>query len=320
MANESLDFQGKIKGEKIYLYLHRHPMAMLSFFALLAAMVVVPIIFIIFSNQLGFNIDTLVGILKNIAFFSNYTPDELYLRANEIIIALFSSYLLFVWAVFLTAFIDYYLDLAIITDKRIIDIEQNRLFSRSVSETYMVDIEDASAKVNGFLQTMFRYGNVFIQTAGTQENFELKDVPGPYEVAKKIIDLHEETVAEQEEVEAGDIGSSISSGEQGSAPVVTKNATIPPSNVAPPSGPSFEETSRDPKDKVDEEKNKEEEKMESMKLDLENFEKQAKEDKPAAAAPQEVGQPEAPPANSENKNGGEISKDELKKGGEVNFE
>lgn len=68
-------------------------------------------------------------------------------------------------------FIDYYLDVYIITNERIVNIEQNGFFKREISELHLHQIQDVSAKVNGFLPTIMHYGDVFIQTAAERENF-----------------------------------------------------------------------------------------------------------------------------------------------------
>ena len=59
------------------------------------------------------------------------------LLAGEIsyplIILFISAYYLFIWLFFFFTFVDYYLDIWIITSERIIDIRQSGFFSRKVS-------------------------------------------------------------------------------------------------------------------------------------------------------------------------------------------
>lgn len=108
-----------------------------------------------------------------------------------ILIILASVYFLTVWLIFFTAFIDYYLDFWVITNDRIINVEQH-LFSRIISELDLYRIQDVTAEIKGFLPTMFNYGNVYVQTAGAIERFVLEEVPNPHEVSKKIMELVEE--------------------------------------------------------------------------------------------------------------------------------
>jgi uncharacterized membrane protein YdbT with pleckstrin-like domain len=88
-------------------------------------------------------------------------------------------------------FMEYWLDVFIVTDKRLIDIDQTGLFSRTVSELRMYRTQDVTAEVKGFLHSMFDYGDVFVQTAGEHERFHFKDVPNPNLVAKNIMDYAE---------------------------------------------------------------------------------------------------------------------------------
>lgn len=108
-----------------------------------------------------------------------------------ILIILASIYFLTVWLIFFTAFIDYYLDFWVITNDRIINVEQH-LFSRVISELDLYRIQDVTAEIKGFLPTMFNYGNVYVQTAGAVERFVFEEIPNPHEVSKKIMELAEE--------------------------------------------------------------------------------------------------------------------------------
>ncbi len=108
-----------------------------------------------------------------------------------LMVLLGSVYFLTVWTMFFTSFIDYYLDFWIVTNDRIINVEQH-IFSRTISELDLYKIQDVTGESKGFLQTMFNYGNVYVQTAGATERFNFEEVPMPREVAGKIIALAEE--------------------------------------------------------------------------------------------------------------------------------
>lgn len=81
---------------------------------------------------------------------------------------------------------DWYLDVWILTDERIIDIEQTGLFGRNVSEFKLDRIQDITVHAKGILETIFNYGDVRIQTAGEKVEFIFAQVPNPY-AAKDII-------------------------------------------------------------------------------------------------------------------------------------
>lgn len=81
--------------------------------------------------------------------------------------------------------LDYYLDVWIITDQRIIDIEQKGLFNRQISEIAMDRVQNVTIEIPGFIPTMLKFGNIKIQTAGEGE-FTISQVPN-FERAKEFI-------------------------------------------------------------------------------------------------------------------------------------
>jgi hypothetical protein len=105
-------------------------------------------------------------------------------------IMLFGSiFYLFIWLFFFFSFIDYYLDVWVITSKRVIDVRQNGFFARTISELELEKIQDTTSEVKGVFPTIFRYGNLFIQSAGEKERFVFQDVPCPDAVRDVIIKL-----------------------------------------------------------------------------------------------------------------------------------
>ena len=86
----------------------------------------------------------------------------------------------------------YYLNIQIITSRRIVDVDQQSLFSHRVSELDMAKIEDVTGETKGFFGTIFSYGNVYVQTAGTIEHFVFHNIPHPDKVEKLILDIYEQ--------------------------------------------------------------------------------------------------------------------------------
>lgn len=78
----------------------------------------------------------------------------------------------------------------ILTSKNLIQVTQNSLFSRQVSEFSLERLQDVSAGCNGFFQTTLDYGQVTVETAGEEENFVFNWAPHPRELAAKIMDCH----------------------------------------------------------------------------------------------------------------------------------
>ncbi|MFH0814941.1 MAG: hypothetical protein V1902_02595 [Candidatus Falkowbacteria bacterium] len=112
---------------------------------------------------------------------------------SEVFAAIFtlggSAFYLFVILYTFSSFIDYYLDVWIVTNQRIINIEQKGLFDRVISEKELGRMQDITSTVEGFCGTIFHYGNVQVQTAGEEQHFLFKNIPYPEEVARTISNL-----------------------------------------------------------------------------------------------------------------------------------
>jgi len=100
-----------------------------------------------------------------------------------------SAYELGMWLLLFTMFLDYELDLWVVTNDRLVSIEQNGLFARTVAELDLWRVQDVTSEVQGFFPTFFNYGNVYVQTAGAVDRFALEQVPNPHEVRKLILDM-----------------------------------------------------------------------------------------------------------------------------------
>src|SRR3989344_309516 len=81
--------------------------------------------------------------------------------------------------------IDYYLDALVITDRRILNVNQEGLFKHVVSEFRLERVQDVTIEIPNFVATLFHYGNITIQTAG-EINFSIKEVTRPH-VARDLI-------------------------------------------------------------------------------------------------------------------------------------
>ncbi len=81
----------------------------------------------------------------------------------------------------------YYLDMWIITDRRIIAIEQLHFFNRNVAIFRLERLQDIEFSVKGLLQTFFNFGTLSAQTAGhTEANFKSNGMPRPDELQSII--------------------------------------------------------------------------------------------------------------------------------------
>lgn len=103
-----------------------------------------------------------------------------------------SIYYLGVLLFYFSEFVDYYLDSWIVTNDRIVNIEQQGLFARTISELDLYKIQDVTSEIKGMIPTFLNYGTVSVQTAGEKERFIFEEISDPHEVRKGVINLAEE--------------------------------------------------------------------------------------------------------------------------------
>lgn len=100
-----------------------------------------------------------------------------------------SLWLLLLWTVFALLWTNYYLDVWILTNHRIIDIDQLGLFHQHVSSFRYDQIQDATVKVSGLLATLVGFGTVEIHTA-SNESFKFRGVAAPTALKERIMSEH----------------------------------------------------------------------------------------------------------------------------------
>lgn len=104
----------------------------------------------------------------------------------------FITYGLSLWLLFclLTGFMiwtHYYLDLWIITDRRIILVDQVQFFNRKVSSFRLERLQDIQVTIKGIIPTFLNFGTIQAQTASASEsNFETSGLPDPRELQSII--------------------------------------------------------------------------------------------------------------------------------------
>ncbi|MCK4554262.1 PH domain-containing protein [Candidatus Parcubacteria bacterium] len=168
----------KIKNEKIVKVLRRDLFILFKKIVFFSILLILPLTF--FGIALEMYPDLLKGQIS-----------------YPFVLLLGSAYYFFIWLFFFFSFIDYYLDVWIITNERIIDVQQKGFFSRVIAEQRLYRIQDVASEVHGFFPTVLKYGEVHIQTAGTRQRFLFHQVPHPENVRNSIIKLAEKSKARQ---------------------------------------------------------------------------------------------------------------------------
>lgn len=178
-------FRGQKPGEEILMVIHRH------WFDILIQFIIVFVMLIL--------------LLASIIFTPMFLP-ALVTGENARMFSFFQNlFLLITWMLFFVIWIDYYFDVWIITNERIVDIEQKGLFSREVSELELENIQDITVEVLGVIPTFLNYGNLYVQTAAEVERFEFRHVPNPYAIKDLVMNLQKN----YEKKEAQDLGQII---------------------------------------------------------------------------------------------------------------
>jgi len=163
LFRSSNSFGGQEPGEKVVLLLRRHPFVILIRLAVFAFLSLIPIIINVwFSSFLNSN---------------NLFPVFLFVS---------SAYYLLLWSIIFHSLTMYTLDVWIVTDRRIIDSTQHGFFNRVVSELHLSRIQDISVSTRGVIQTFLKFGDLQVQTAGTDEKFKFQQIPHPEKVKDVI--------------------------------------------------------------------------------------------------------------------------------------
>lgn len=81
----------------------------------------------------------------------------------------------------------WYMDCFIITDRRIIDIDQKSFFKRVVAEVGIDNIQEAIYEINGPLEAILNFGTVKIKTASSGSMIGMEQIPNPARVKNLIV-------------------------------------------------------------------------------------------------------------------------------------
>ncbi len=165
--------------ESVYIFARPYFLAFLPWFAIGFLLLVIGIFFVFVGSSV----------------FPEVNTDPF---AHNIFVLITSAYFLLLVPFLTVAFIDFYYDIHIVTDQRVIDIDQNALFARDVSTLSLDQVQDATARNKGVLSNIFNFGDVVIQTSGAQQYFEFHNVLHPTEIATIVLDLADQAKARLE--------------------------------------------------------------------------------------------------------------------------
>ncbi len=166
-------FDAQHTEETVLLLLRQHPVTQWKWVFITILLIFVPILF-------------------------SYVPLLTFLPERFHFVALLGWYMLVVGFA-LQAFLDWFFNVYIITDERIIDVDFYALLFKNISYAKLDKIEDITAITSGTLGAIFDFGTVKIQTAAATTEFEFEHVPHPSKVTAFLNELIVEE--EREEIE-----------------------------------------------------------------------------------------------------------------------
>lgn len=83
-------------------------------------------------------------------------------------------------------FTTWYFNVSLVTSERIIDIDFSDVIYKNLASTTLELVQDVSYTQTGVFRTFFHYGDVLVQTAGENTNFDFDAVPQPENVVHII--------------------------------------------------------------------------------------------------------------------------------------
>ena len=122
-----------------------------------------------------------------IIYISNFFIADFFRGSQIFMINLFA--IIFIASYVWLSFLNWYFNVGIVTNRRIVDVDFYNLLYKEVTEARMDRIEDVTIKSGGYFESLFNFGTIFVQTAGTEANVEFKEVPCPSEAVTTINQL-----------------------------------------------------------------------------------------------------------------------------------
>lgn len=101
--------------------------------------------------------------------------------------AILGSWLLIVWTGAWGAFTRYFLNAWILTNFRIVEIEQRGFFNREVSSLQLNRVQDVTTTVAGVIPSLVGFGTIKVQSAGADVDVRMRGIPRPEQMRDLIL-------------------------------------------------------------------------------------------------------------------------------------
>jgi len=170
---ERMEFETQNPNEQVYILLRRHIFSNIGWVLGNVILAVIPLVLFIILNWLSMD------------FLGDFS-----IKMSYILVAACIWYLFLITRSFM-GFLDWYFNIYLVTNERVIDFDFNAFAYHKISETGLENIVDATQETIGFFPMIFNYGDVYIQTAGERREFDFLAVTNPSWVRDKIMDLRD---------------------------------------------------------------------------------------------------------------------------------
>lgn len=161
-------------GEKVLAIKRRHKFLLLVEIAMFAVLAALPALVLMYLSD-----------NESVSYFDigAYRPFVTYGYA---------FWLLVIWISSFMAWTDYYLDVLVITNHRLIIANQKGLWRRTLASFRIDKLQEINVEINGFLATLLDFGTLRAETAGHgEEEFHMAFLPDPRALKSIIMDATE---------------------------------------------------------------------------------------------------------------------------------
>ncbi len=129
--------------------------------------------------------------LFGIYLFSSLLDYQSKTVALALVAGLSSFYLLLLLTSFVFL-INHRYDIGVVTNLRILDINQSAVFFSTFSEVPLSEIKDVKGEIIGIMGNIFHFGRITIQITGSKHRFIFNHMPDVYIRVREITQLHME--------------------------------------------------------------------------------------------------------------------------------
>lgn len=161
-------FEGQDSDEEILLLLRAHPITNLAW--------IIPAVLLFL----------LPFFVPQVALFLGL---DIFRLPDPYLVAFLTLNYLLVLVIVFEGFLNWYFNVNIITDRRVIDIDFHSLLFKNIDLAPLRNIEETDSSLGGLFGTFFNFGHVSIQTAGATVAITMRNIPNPPQVADFILDL-----------------------------------------------------------------------------------------------------------------------------------